>query len=252
MEVNKFLSYGQNIDANFNNIRNKEEYQSLLENTKNKKIKYPKLKFVMYTLSVMLITIFSTLLIENYLKYNNATDGNVYPGKVDLTRLGLVDKIICFGPEKYAFLYKENIILNSNIINEQDKEIFRKYIEEQNKLTNIDKNRFTIYFVIKDGKDIIRIDDVNPVDNGMETFYFESNLNYSFESIITGLEIKTNTKFTDDFLNTDMDNYNGIRGDVSSITLVTGIILDFHLNAEGIYVPYYKVIVDDKVYVLNK
>lgn len=252
MEVNKFLSFGQNIDTNFNNIRNNEEYQSLLENTKNKKIKYPKLKFVMYTLSVILITVFSTLLVDKYLINNNGAGRITFPGKINLVERGYVDKIICFGPEKFAFPYKENLILNSNIINEQDKEVFNKYIEEQNKLTTKDKNRFIIYFVIKDGKDIIRIDDINPVDNGMETFYFESNLNYSFESIINDLEIMTNTKFSDDFLNSEIDVYDGIVGDMNSITLVKGILLDFNLNDEGIYVPYYKVIIDDKVYVLNK
>ena len=208
--------------------------------------------YIFTTLSVILITVFSTLIIDKYLIGNNGAEGMTFPGKLNLVERGYVDKIICFGPEKFAFPYKENVILNSNIINEQDKEIFRKYIEEQNKLTTKDKNRFTIYFVIKEGKDMIRIDDVNPIDNGLETFYFESNLNYSFESIINDLENMTNIKFSDEFLNSEIDVYDGIVGDLNSITLVKGIILNFNLNDEGIYVPYYKVIIDDKVYVLNK
>ena len=74
----------------------------------------------------------------------------------------------------------------------------------------------------------------------------------SFESIINDLENMTNIKFSDEFLNSDIDVYDGIVGDLNSITLVKGIILDFNLNDEEIYEPYYKVIVDDKVYVLNK
>ena len=105
MEANKFLSYGQSIDQNFNNIRNSEEYQSLLENTRTKKIKYRKLKFVMYTLSVVLITVFSTLLVNNYLTSNNSI-GSVDPGKpTNFVEGGYFDKDgnpVLMTPEKYV------------------------------------------------------------------------------------------------------------------------------------------------------
>ena len=82
---------------------------------------------------------------------------------------------------------------------------------------------------------------VDKHDHG--TFNFESNLDYTFESIILELENMTGIQFTDEFL--DSSKYENNKQ-------VMGIVLDFNLNDEGIYVPYYKVIVEDKVYVLNK
>ncbi len=244
MEVNKFLSYGQNIDTNFINIRNNEEYQSLLENTKNKKIKYPKLKFVMYTLSVILITVFSTLFVKNIWPVKSP-GGNVNPGKlVSLYENGYFDKIICFGPEVFNEHYTVDVILSSNIISEDDKNILSAYCAEQNEIQPGYVTYFNIHFGIKDGKDQVLICALNdPGKNQGKLFNFDSNLEYSFESIISDLEIMTNTKFTDEFLaKSKYENYKQVMG----------IVLDFNLNDEGIYVPYYKVIVDDKVYVLNK
>ncbi len=244
MEVNKFLSYGLNIDENFNKIRNKEEYQSLLENTRTKKIKYRKLKFVMYTLSVVLITVFSTLLVNNYFTSNNSI-GSVDPGKpTNFVEGGYFEKVICFGPEVAKCLYKSEIIFNSNIIKEEDKNILKEYLDEQKKIKPGHVNYFQICFGIKDGKDIVFLGDLSPAGkHGAELFIFESNLDYTFESILVDFENMTNTELTDDFL--EASKYeNGKQ--------VMGIILNFNQNEEGIYIPYYKVIIDDKVYVLNK
>ena len=244
MEVNKFLSYGQNIDQNFNNIRNSVEYQSLFENTTEKNRKYPKLKFVMYTLSVILITIFSTVLIKNHWPFNNQTSA-VDPGKISsLVPRGYFDKTICFGPEIFDALYKVDVILNSNIINESDKQILKDYCARQNEIKPGHVNYFNIHFGIREGKDIVLIGDLTSVDKHERgTFNFECNLDYTFESIILELENMTGIQFTDEFL--DSSKYENNRQ-------VMGIVLDFNLNDEEIYVPYYKVIVDDKVYVLNK
>ena len=244
MEVNKFLSYGQNIDTNFNNIRNNEEYQRLLDNTKNKKIKYPKLKFVIYTLSVILITVFSTLFVKNIWPVKSP-GGNVNPGKlVSLYENGYFDKIICFGPEVFNEHYTVDVILSSSIISEDDKNILSAYCAEQNEIQPGYVTYFNIHFGIKDGKDNVLICSLNdPVKNQGKLFNFDSNLEYSFESIISELEIMTNTKFTDEFL---------AKSKYENFKQVMGIVLDFNLNDEGIYVPYYKVIINDKVYVLNR
>ena len=244
MSVNKFLASVRKVPLDFNNIKEKDEYQVLINELNYKKTKFKKLKFIMYTLSVILITVFSTLLVDKYLIFNGG-NGMVIPSKFNWVERGYVEKIICFGSEDYFHPYKEELIFNTNIISDADKEIFINYIEEQNKLSTDDKNRFIIYFVIKDGKDIIQIDDINPVNNGSKTFYFESNLNYSFDSIVNDFENMTGTKLTDEFLNSSV--YDKKLG-----KLVSGIILCFNLNDEGIYVPYYKVIIEGKVYVLNK
>ena len=58
MSVNKILSLGRKVPLDFNNIKEKDEYQVLMNELNYKKTKYKKLKFIMYTLSVILITVF--------------------------------------------------------------------------------------------------------------------------------------------------------------------------------------------------
>lgn len=247
MEVNKFLSYGKNIDTNFNNIRNNEEYQSLLENTKNKKIKYPKLKFVMYTLSIIVLTVFGTILtqkIMNTVKPVSCFD----PGKTySVVRDNHLDQIICFGPEGLFDFFTPEVILNSDILNENDENTLRQYLEEQAKLCS-GEHQFTIYFGLKDGEEKILVGDLHSSNHDHhlsppKIFYFDSNLDYSLESIVSDFEEMINIELTDEFLNSV--NYN-------SLNLVSGIILDFVDNGDNTYSPYYKVIIDGKVYVLNK
>lgn len=244
MSVNKFLGLGRKVPLNFNNIKEKDEFQVLLKELNYQKTKYKKLKFVMYTLSVILITMFSTVLIQNHWPFNNQA-GDVNPGKISsLVQHGYFDKTICFGPEIFKDLYKVDVILNSNIINESDKQILKEYCAKQNEIKHGHVNYFNIHFGTKEGKDIVLICDLAPVDKHMgNTFNFESNLDYTFESILLELENMASIKFTDEFL--DSSKYeNGKQ--------VMGIVLNFNLNEEGINIPYYKVIVDDKVYVLNK
>ena len=244
MSVNKILSLGRKVPLDFNNIKEKDEYQVLMNELNYKKTKYKKLKFIMYTLSVILITVFSTLFVKNIWPVKSP-GGNVNPGKlVSLYENGYFDKVICFGPEVFNKLYTVDIILSSNIISEDDKSILSAYCEEQKEIKPGFVTYFNIHFGIKDGKDQVLISALNdPGKNIGKAFNFDSNLEYSFESIISDLEIMTNTKFTDDFLaKSKYENYKQVMG----------IVLDFNLNDEGIYVPYYKVIIDDKVYVLNK
>lgn len=259
MKVNKLLTRENNIVLNFSKIRDNQEYKCLLENFDNKKIKFRKLKFVLYTMSVILVTSISTIVINNLIKYNKEPDildtgkpdnkenhqaGSVYPGKEsNIVKNGILDKLICFGPEVYLHLYQEETILNSNMISENDKVVLREYLLDQQNKKKGHINYFVIYFGIKDNKDIVLIVDVSPVNNSAKSFYFESNLSYSFESIIKDLEQIINTTITDDFLQAAKYE-NGKQ--------VAGIILDFNQDENGVNTPYYKVIINDQVYVLNK
>ncbi len=259
MKVNNLLTRENNFESNFSKIRDNEKYQSILAKFENKKMKYRKLKLVLYTVSVILVTSFSTIVIHNLIKDNTDPDildtgkkdddlnhqvGSVYPGKAkNIVQSGIFDKLICFGPEVYLNLYQADTILNSNMISENDKVALKEYLLNQQNEKAGHINYFVVYFGIKDDKDIILLVDVSPINNGAKSFYFESNLNYRFESIISDLEQMTNTTITDEFLQ-DAKYENGKQ--------VAGIILDFNQDENGVNIPYYKVIINDQVYVLNK
>ena len=160
----------------------------------------------------------------------------------------IFDKTIAWGPELASGMIKYDVISKSNLLSEEDKVVLLNY-KASIKQTYPDHDvSFQIGFGIKNNKDYIYLIDYIGYDRELEkeinnTFLFESNLSYSFESIVDEFELMLDAELSDDYLNSSYyDNQN---------LLTTGIIIGF-LENDGLYQEYYMVKLDGEIFVVNK
>lgn len=166
----------------------------------------------------------------------NQPANNINPGKYPKSMLvEMFDVFVAFGAEDRLFI--DEVILNSSMISEEDKKQLEIYIN------NIDdyKKYYKIHLGVKDGKNIVNI---KHLTSPYGSFTFESTLDYDFTSIITGFENMCGKELTQDFLmSNDWDDILKVNN--------CGIHLYFK-EVEDVYVPYYILRLDDKVYILDK
>ena len=194
-----------------------------------------KIRLVLYTLFILAIGVFSTLFISNF--YTDKSTGDISPTKnVELLLdEGKIDKFIAFGPDRATNLFTSDLILKSNIISDSDKDVLRNY--EKNEYPNLFYN---LYFGIKDGKDVVCLHHLGKPYN---IIVFESDLDYSFQSIVEEFELQSGITLSDDFLNSsELDSMNKQMG---------GIVISFN-EVDSIFEPFFIAFIDGKTYLVSK
>ena len=160
----------------------------------------------------------------------------------------LFDKLIVWGPELASGTIKFDVIYKSNLLNKSDKSSLLEYKTSIEKVYSNHNVSFQIAFGVKDNKDYIYLIDYLGYDNKLKKdvnniFFFESNLSYSFESIINEFELQINKELSNVFLNSCYyDDQN---------LLTSGIIIGF-IEVDDFYQEYYILKLDGEVYIINK
>lgn len=248
--IKNYFNDSLNVKPNFNEFVDKKKIEFTDENEKKQLSIFngSKLKLSLYTLTIVIVAVFSTIFISNidigdnnsYGKNNqhgNNNAHNISPKKngESLIERNIVDELIAFGPDHSRNLFKSDIVFKSNIISEEDKSILKGY--EENGYSNLFYN---MYFGVKDGVDVICL---HHLDKPFDILVFESNLNYSFQSIIDDFELQSNTELSMEFLTYSQLDSMG-REDA-------GIIIYFN-EVNSTFIPYYISIIQEKAYVVSK
>ena len=163
---------------------------------KGKVVKKVFFSFDQITITLGIITllgVFGFLIIDQRINHS----GDISPGKASEEAIiqGVYDKTIAFGQ-----LLSFEDIQSISIINNFD----------VSRLMNLEKKYhyklyYNVYLVQKDNLDYVYV--VN-LSKPYESYLFESNLPYSFDELLEGLEAKLNKKVEELFLN---NNNSGIR-----------------------------------------
>ncbi len=152
--------------------------------------------------------------------FNNDAPMLTDPGKYDkLARQ--FDKFFAFGT-----LIHPKLILKSELLNENDRNIFSEHVEKS------ENEYYIVYMGINQDVDSVVIFDWA----SSEKFEFVSNLDYRYEEIISKFEQESGVKLTDDYL---CDNRSK-----------KGIELSFKRSGER-YIPFYEAVIDNKAYVID-
>lgn len=244
------------------------DYKKMLQNCKTGKEKhniklFKHIIYACFCLVLCFISVLTTVLILN----NNSPIRYANPANVDkgkspyLSRIGysqelyenrkkenpdwepIFDKTIAWGPELASGMIKYDVISKSNLLNEEDKAVLLEYKTSVNQKYPNHEVSFQIAFGIKNNKDYIYLIDYLGYDIELEkeinnTFLFESNLPYSFESIVNRSELLLNMELTDEFLNSSY--YDGQN------LLASGIIIGFVEN-DGFFQEYYMVKLNERI-----
>lgn len=238
---NEFMSFLNSSIAFFPDY-NELKRQINTNQFKNKKINnynlYKFFKLSIYAIIICLISVFTTVIVKENI--NSGVSGDVSPGKEDIQFLEeQFDEFFAFGAGSPANLFTLDIIINSNLIDENSKGELLSYKNEYYKERNYEY--FNIYLGKKDDKDIVYL---FPLGEPNISFIFESKLDYKFKDIINEFEILCGDNLNKDFLyGKEFDN--ALRKETM------GIILSFK-RVDDKYIPYYTMELKDKVYVVDK
>ena len=243
------LDYSDIKDEVSENIRKSTESKTKIKSYRGVNLK----KALSYALCVMLtcvVSVGSTLLIQGSMKGgdgmgSNGSPGNVDPGKYTDFAKKEFDTFFAFSgywlENMHQMGHDLNFdILRTDIISESDKDAIREF-EKANGKSGKNVYYYNIYMGMKDGKDTVVL---SRLIAPYQTFKFESNLQYSFSSVIEKFEEVSGEKLTQDFLcGSEWNDYYA--------TEMGGITLRFVQNGyKNKYVPYYTVFINGKVYIL--
>lgn len=200
------------------------------------------IKSFTYTIVICLITVLSTLFINNVIINNtnsaNSLPGSIYPGKYDEKDLKKqFDEFVAFGSRLLNTHYTINLLLRTNLITDNAKEELKDFLTNN----NISDSYCNVYLGIKDNTDIVSI---CTLTEPYETFVFTSNLDYSFKDIIIDFEMFCGHKLSQEYLL-------GRCLDELILEETRGILVGF-TNVDGLYVAYYQATIDGKTYTVNK
>ena len=190
---------------------------------------------------IIIYTILLALTIDLIYSYKSKKQREIYvtvPPAYNSTD----ELIIAYYSQTSVFIDKD-VLLNSNIIDESAKNEISTYYNllEKEKSTT---NDIILYYIYKEGKDLIYLKKINDTSYLNEKsipveLYFNSNLNYRFSEIIE--EFKT--KF-----NIDLENTSWTNGSIDN----KGVFIGFSINDNGIYIPYYYVIYEGEILIVNR
>ena len=266
MKVEKFISEKTNIDLDYSNIKPvvNEMIDAKVAFDGNKKHSFSILKIATFGLIVAIISVFSTIAINHLINKDGnilerqrgtTTSYNVDKGKdpglvtqnADSNDDTIFDQIIAFGPEASTGSFGIDVILKSNLLKEEDKETLKEYQEDTKKTSPNHEIAFQVCLGIKDGKDYVYLIDYCGYDKKLDkevinTFLFESNLSYSFNTIVTSFEKENVIELSNAFLNSSIYD--------SQNKLVSGIILDF-IESENGFEENYVIKYDNKLLSMN-
>ena len=226
---------------------------------KTTKINYKVNNIIIATITclvIVLITCFTTIMIDRKVLSKQTIYGNVDKGKDphlainggDSNYTPIFDTIVAWGPELASGTFEMNVIINSRLLKEEDIETLKEYergIKAKHPSQNVS---FQIALGIKDSKDYIYLVSYNQFldekgKSSYNSFVFESNLPYDFNSIISDFEMQIGKELTNEFLNSSYYDEQNL--------LCSGIIMGFFEN-DGNYKEYYLIKLDGKLYVDNK
>lgn len=177
------------------------------------------------------------IIILNIFTLSSCGKKSIAPNKVLLDEM---DVCVAFGTEKFKDrktniqdvhdLSSSDILLRDDLLtlHEYDGPVFR----EMKKILNV-----SVYLGIDDGKDYIYI---QYLDTG-KVFKFESDLHFSFTSVIEKFEELSGTKLTKEFLNSN-------KTDFFKTKLCEGIFLKYELLESGNSRRYFKSTINEKEY----
>lgn len=243
------LDYSDIKDEVSENIRKSTENKTKIKSYRGVNLK----KALSYALCVMLtcvVSVGSTLLIQGSMKGGDGMGSNGFPGNVDPGKSPEFiekefDELLAFGSWwlENGITFTENVkfdLLGTDIISESDKDAIREF-EKANGKSGKNVYYYNIYMGMKDGKDTVVL---SRLIVPYQTFKFESNLQYSFSSVLEKFEEVSGGKLTQDFLcGSEWNDYYA--------TEMGGITLRFVQNGyKNKYVPYYTVFINGKVYIL--
>ena len=151
------------------------------------------------------------------------------------------DTYIAIGPEVGSNRFNLNIVLNSNLLKEDDKKVLVEYSEAAKKKVPDHDAKFLICYGIIEDKDYIFLADIYYDEKSYHgyvttTFYFESNLPYSFSSLADEFEELASDVLTNECVTTYNDQN----------ILECGIALCFEKLDDGTYKEYYLMKTYDK------
>ncbi len=132
----------------------------------------------------------------------------------------------------YAFNCDYNVILKSDIIDDNDKSALKDFCQTEN-VTHID-----IYMGRLNGSDQVMI--YGGYGHG-DVFWFKSNLDYHFEDVANEFEENSGVTLTDEYLVETQGKK----------ALNNGISINFK-SSGGKYIPYYTAVIENMVYVIDK
>ncbi len=132
----------------------------------------------------------------------------------------------------YAFYCDYNIILKSDIIDDNDKSALKDFCQTEN-VTHID-----IYMGRLNGSDQVMI--YGGYGHG-DAFWFKSNLDYRFEDVIDDFQENSGVILSDEFLVKTQGKE----------AVNNGISIKFK-GSDGKYIPYYEAVIENKVYAIDK
>ena len=208
-----------------NNI--KEKYGNYFN--KGKSINYKFLKFFIGILVIGLFSFFSKSMFD----ICNINERNFYMFiDKELVLEDEYDLIVAYGNNQTGKGFSINEIINSNLLDEDSKNELYDY-DKLVKKEEYYQDKYIVCLMIVNGEDIIKI--VHNIEFG-KVFSYESNLDYSFESIINDFNDKFNLDINEEFLN----------------SINRGIVLSFEDSTNGTYLINYNVLYQNKLYVLNK
>lgn len=249
--IEDLINKSKHISLDYEMIR--EEVKENIGNNcllkrKNKSLIFH-LKLALYTIIICLISVLITIDIKDR-KYQKTPEsppeeqtpigpaGGIDPGILSKSFLiENFDTFVAFGSHSNV-LFTDQMILNSNLITEDAKGKMIEYINMQG---DAYQKYYNIHIGVKDGKDIIYI---THLSTPYTAFTFESNLDYDLLSIIIEFENMCNIQLSQDFLmSRNWDDELKINK--------SGIHLNFK-EVEGVYVPYYVLMINGNVYILDK
>ena len=230
-----FLNSSLSFTPDYSDIKHKINEEQFIMKT-NKKVDMLKyLKLTMYTFLICLISVYTTILVKDIT--SSSSIGDINPGKANVEYLDEnFDNFFAFGSGSPSELFTFDIIIESNLINDIDKEKLKNYENEKT------SSEFcNIYLGESNGIDIVHIVELC---EPYKTFTFNSNLDYSFNDVLEMFEEVSQKKIDKEFL------YDSVFDDVLKKEM-SGIIVSFKKEGD-LYVPYYTMLLDEKMYVVNK
>ena len=250
------LDYSDIKDEVSENIRKSTENKTKIKSYRGVNLK----KALSYALCVMLtcvVSVGSTLLIQGSMKGGDGMGSNGFPGNVDPGKSPEFiekefDELLAFGSWwlENGITFTENVkfdLLGTDIISESDKDAIREF-EKANGKSGKNVYYYNIYMGMKDGKDTVVL---SRLIAPYQTFKFESNLQYSFSSVLEKFEELSGEELTREFLldsTFDNDYYYSVGG--ISVRFVLDALNYNHQKGKS-YIAYYIAIIDGQVYIVT-
>lgn len=228
-ENNEFMSF---IDSSISFNPNYSDIKSRIDETKFRKKPKRKndlIKYCLYVFYSIFICVVSVL-ITNAIKEKKYSDNGNRLTEQEIKEK--FDVFFAYGIGDNLTLSTLDVILQSNIISDIDKDVLLDY---KNKSNN-KYNDFGVYLGKKDNKDIVFLTSLN--DSNI-SFIFNSNLSYSYQDVINEFIKKSNNDNIQDYGYSS----NEFSEDIEIVVLFKKV--------NDLYVPYYTMELNGKVYIVE-